>query len=177
MGLALILTRRGKNDLALENFKRSCRLSKTLKTNEAPTTFQDIAQSLLLLSQNHFGRREFDEAEVLLRHSMLVEARELWPDHPLVADSLTILADLYRAQRQYREAEFLYTKALKIRQNTLGAEHSIVASSLFSLADLLAEQNRDAEALELLVLSMQIVEKARHSQRSKADRLHNLQPV
>ncbi|HIA51675.1 MAG TPA: tetratricopeptide repeat protein, partial [Candidatus Melainabacteria bacterium] len=158
MGLAVILMRQGKNEQALSYFNRSCDLSKSLKTDETPTTFQDIAHSLLLLSQGHYRRKEYDEAEVLLRHSMLIEARELWPDHPLVADSLSMLADLYRAQRQFREAEFLYTKALKIRQNTLGADHPIVATSLFSLADLYASQQRDEEALELLTLSLQIVE-------------------
>lgn len=113
MGLAIINSRQGKYDAALSYFRQSCALTKNFHADDAPTSFQDISHSLMLLAQGHFRKQEYGEAEVLLRHSMLIEARELWPDHPIVADSLTMLADLYRAQKLYREAEFCIAKLSK----------------------------------------------------------------
>src|SRR5207302_1393940 len=61
----------------------------------------------------------FDEAEPLIKRSLLIREKALGPDHPDVARSLNNLADLYQRQRRYTEALPLFQRALAIRERAV----------------------------------------------------------
>lgn len=84
MALALINLKQGKLASSKSHFRASREITGDTSSEDGQSEFQASMQSLLLLAQVHFKRREYENAEILFQHLFLVEIRELWPDHPLV---------------------------------------------------------------------------------------------
>lgn len=160
MALGIIMARSGKVDDAKEYYRKANSLISPVKQGAIVADFEDLSDSLLNLSKQKFGQDQLEEAETLFRYSLLTEAEQIWPGHPLVAENVQLLGDLYRAQQMPVEAEFLYRKALEIRRQVFGDEHLDVALSSHSLGALLTELRKFEEAEKFLDLAVKIRSKS-----------------
>lgn len=156
MALGIIMARSGKADDAKEYYRQAKSLISPVKQGAIVADFEDLADSLLNLSNQKFGQNQLEEAETLFRYSLLTEAEQIWPGHPLVAENVQLLGDLYRAQQMPLEAEFLYSKALEIRRQVFGEQHLDVAVSAHSLGCLLSDLKKFDQAEPYLKLAVDI---------------------
>ena len=103
------------------------------------------------LGNSREGARQdrYDEAEPLLKRSLVVSKKAFGPDHPNVAAGLKNLAGVYRDQGRYAEAEPLFKRALAIAEVALGPGHPIVAATLADYAALFRETGRDTKAAKM----------------------------
>lgn len=156
MALGIIMARSGKVDDAKDYYRKANSLISPVKQGAIVADFEDLSDSLLNLSKQKFGQDQLEEAETLFRYSLLAEAEQIWPGHPLVAENVQLLGDLYKAQQMPVEAEFLYRKALEIRRQVFGDSHLDVALSSHSLGALLTDLRKFKEAEEFLALAVKI---------------------
>lgn len=163
LALALIDCQQGLSEEAAARFRKCQAVLPTtfhgdfVRTSAGETSsFSQIAMSLFVLACENFKQGRLQETEVLFRHSVIMQAHEIWPTHPFVAENLHLLADLYRAQKMYPESESLYRKALELRLAVLGATHLDVSTTLHALGKLLHELRRVDEAAELLEKAVNI---------------------
>ena len=160
MALGIIMARSGNFEDANQYYQKATRLISPIKQGAVIADFEDLADSMLNLSKVKFAQNQLEEAETLFRYSILTEAEQLWPGHPLVAENVQLLGDLYKAQNMIPEAEFLYRKALEIRRQVFGERHLDVAQSAHSLGCLLIDNGKLEEAEEFLKLAVAIRSKA-----------------
>ncbi len=120
---------------------------------------EDEARSLNNLGLLYQDQGRYDEAEPLLKRSLVIYEKTLGPEHLAVARGLNNLAELYRNLSRYAEAEPLYKRALSIAEKALGTEHPTVATILNNLAILYHAQGRYAEIEPLHKRSLAIREK------------------
>ena len=102
------------------------------------------ALNFLALAYNDLGR--YDEAELLFREVVKIDAEVLGKDHPNYALGLNNLAGLLSSTGRHDEAEPLLRKALEIAAKTVGKEHQNYTSGLDNLAGLLRRTGRYDEA-------------------------------
>lgn len=156
MALGIIMARSGKVDDAKDYYRQASSLISPVKQGAVVADFEDLSDSLLDLSRHKFGQNQLEEAETLFRYSLLTEAEQIWPGHPLVAENVQLLGDLYRNQQMPSEAEFLYRKALEIRRQVFGDAHLDVAVSAHALGCLLNQARKYQEARVYLELAVEI---------------------
>jgi tetratricopeptide (TPR) repeat protein len=105
------------------------------------------------------ARRQYAEAEPLLREALAIGEKRDGVDHPDTSNLLHTLANICRDQKKYEEAEPLYQRALAIRESTLGLEDLRTAATLNNLALLYMDQSKHEEAEPLLQRVQAIYEK------------------
>ncbi|HEU5382889.1 MAG TPA: tetratricopeptide repeat protein, partial [Ktedonobacteraceae bacterium] len=96
-------------------------------------------ETLLLLKRTGeylHSRAQYQEAEHLYRHILVIDEHMQGTDHPSTAVTLEILGVLYQEQGRYKDAETYLQRALAIREQTLGASHPDTATTLSSLGNL-----------------------------------------
>lgn len=160
MALGIIMARSGRVYDAKEYYQQASSLISPVKQGAIIAEFEDLADSMLYLAKQKFSQDQLEEAETLFRYSVLTEADQIWPGHPLVAENVQLLGDLYKAQQMFGEAEFLYRKALEIRRQVFGDEHLDVAQSAHALGTLLNDNRKHDQAEEFLILAVTIRSKA-----------------
>src|SRR6266702_3335619 len=105
-------------------------------------------------------RALYEQAEPLLKQSLVIREELLGPTHPDTAASLQSLAFLYRSQGKYEQAEPLQQQALAIWEEVLGPMHPDTATGLNTLAMLYYRQGKYEQAEPLLKRALVAMEKA-----------------
>lgn len=118
-----------------------------------------LATSLAWLAELYRVQRRFDEAERLIRRTILIDEKYRGLAHTDLAMSLESLALLFHTQNRQREMEPVLTRALSIYESALGPSHARVASSLNNLASLYRSLGRLDEAEPLVSRALAIREK------------------
>lgn len=119
-----------------------------------------LATSLAWLAELYRVQRRFDEAERLIRRTILLDEKYRGLAHTDLAMSLESLALLFHTQNRQREMEPVLTRALSIYESALGPSHARIASSLNNLASLYRSLGRLDEAEPLVSRALAIREKA-----------------
>lgn len=110
LGRALFLHRQGNLEdaaTAFMNAERICRSDEMPFSSELDVPPPELSKLLCLLAASYYRQGRFDESEAVFRHALIIEAGELWPDHPHVVKALKIIADSYKARRLDYEAQFV----------------------------------------------------------------------
>ncbi len=136
LGMSLIVRKQGRIEEAEDSFSRAEAATEDNTVLESAGS-GDLTGSLNLICQMYMRQKRFDEAEVLFRHILFTEARDLWPDNPVVADGFHTLAELYLAHRLDKQAAVLFRQALDIYTATLPDNHAKIARTAHCLARLL----------------------------------------
>lgn len=108
-----------------------------------------IAHQLSVLGQIDVQQGVFDEAENLLREALVLQEKELGPDHFEVAQTRNGLAVLYKNQGNYVSAEAEYWHALTIYMRAAEPNPVEAARVLSNLAVLLSDAGQPARAESL----------------------------
>jgi hypothetical protein len=85
------------------------------------------------------------DAELLLRKTLLIQERVLGTGHEMVGVTMRNLGLLSAQLKNYAEAEKLLQSAMLARSRALGATHPDVLLCLLDLANIYAEQDKDME--------------------------------
>lgn len=110
LGRALFLNRQGNLEeaaIAFLNAERICRSEDGPPPSDLDLPPPELSKLLCLLAASYYRQKRFDESEAVFRHALIIEAGELWPDHPHVVSAMQIIADSYRARRLEHEAQFV----------------------------------------------------------------------
>lgn len=102
---------------------------------------------------------QFEKAEQLMRHSLIIHENIYGEDDPEFAIGLHNLAWLLHSTKRTLEAKSLMKRALEISERAFGNEHPQVAASLGNLALLLQDTNNPNEAESMLLRALEIDEK------------------
>jgi CHAT domain-containing protein len=106
----------------------------------------DYAHMLNNLASLYFITGKIDEAEELLKESLLIFESKFGSQHPLVATAKLDLGNIYRVQGKLEIAETLIGAATSTMEATLGKEHPKTTNSREYLALLKWKQGRITEA-------------------------------
>ena len=101
------------------------------------------------------------ETETLYRRALVIQERQLGPDHPSVAATLNNLAVLLAGRGRYADAEPLHQRALAIAEKSLGPNHLDTASMLTTLAITYDRQGKSADAETLYARAVAIAREAK----------------
>ena len=145
----------GKYNEAIVSAKKALKLAKKNWPNDSQHSY-----SLNLLADLYDSQGLYAKAGPLFKQCLVIEEKNLGPNHPDVAATVNGLAALYYNQGKYAEAEPLYKRALAIDEKALGPDHPHVATGLNSLAGLYLAQGKYAQAEPLFQRALQIYEKA-----------------
>jgi tetratricopeptide (TPR) repeat protein len=149
LGLALVCVHEGKQSEAQTYYaKASDILHSDVKV--------ELAAKLISLALVYFGQERYGDAEVLLRHALVLDEESLWSYHPLVPVSLQILGDLCAAQGLFLEAEYAYRSAIEKQINGLGEQQAALLDSLEKLARFYIARDRREEATPLVERAVSI---------------------
>jgi len=156
-------------DQAKQCLEERLRLTEQIKDEpNLAAALNDLAYLLLTIGQ-------FDQAEPLMRRALIIDERNLGPQHPNVSIRLNNLAQLLQATNRLAEAEPLMRRALAIDEQNFGPNHPNVSRNLNNLALLLNYANRLAEAEPLMRRALAIDEQNFGPDDSNvANRLKNL---
>lgn len=156
LGLALILRSQGKIEEAERVFNEAEGISNARGLQAFLENAWDQAGSLNLLCQLYFRQKKYEEAEVLFRHTLLLEAGDLWPDHPTVGEGLQTLGELYLAQRLDKQALHIFARAYGIFDRTLPENHPKFTKTAQALARL-SRQFGDFDQSERLLKQVVLI--------------------
>ena len=141
--LALIYIKMGSNPAeAAEHYARSHAIAAKHMFGQNET----IANGLFGMAMYHFRQKDFENAESLLRHSIILREESLWPFHPLVPKTLLKLGDFYDNQQLPDKAELCYLSALQKQQVVFGDEHPSLVDALTRLAKFYSSHGDDEKA-------------------------------
>jgi CHAT domain-containing protein/tetratricopeptide (TPR) repeat protein len=120
---------------------------------ESDTT---VAHTFSILGKCYFSKRDYPNAELLLK-----KAIESWDEinaleHPVAAAALHNLGTIYIRQDRLREAEPMFKQAIELRKRILRLNHSDTAKSLNNLAVVYMHQSQYAEAEPLYMEAIAI---------------------
>lgn len=156
LGLALVLRSQGKVEESERIFKEAETISLALGLQASLENAWDQAGSLNLMCQLYFRQHRYEEAEVLFRHTLLLEAGDLWPDHPTVGEGLQTLGELYLAQRLDKQALHIFARAYGIFDRTLPEHHPKFTKTAQALARL-SRQFGDFDQSERLLKQVVLI--------------------
>jgi tetratricopeptide (TPR) repeat protein len=149
LGLALVCVHEGKQSEAQTYYAKAADiLHSDVKI--------ELAGRLISLALVYFSQERYNDAEVLLRHALVLDEEALWSYHPLVPVSLQILGDLCAAQGLFMEAEIAYRSAIEKQVNGLGEQQAALLDSLEKLARFYTARDRREEAAPLIERAMSI---------------------
>jgi CHAT domain-containing protein/Tfp pilus assembly protein PilF len=101
------------------------------------------------------------ETENLYRRALVIQERQLGPNHPSVAATLNNLAVLLAGRGRFTDAEPLHQRALAIAEKSLGPNHLDTASMLTTLAITYDRQGKSIEAEALYARAVTIAREAK----------------
>ena len=107
---------------------------------------ETITNGLFGMAMYHYRQKDFENAETLLRHSIILQEETLWPFHPLVPKTLLKLGDFYDNQQLLDKAELCYLSALQKQQAVFGEEHPSLVDALTRLAKFYSSHGDDGKA-------------------------------
>ena len=119
----------------------------------------DDEHLLKKMADAYYYNAQYNKAEPILKHLLVLEKERLGSEAPQVATRLNNLAQLYQHTNRLLEAEPLMERALAIDEKTLAEDHPKVAIRLSNLATLYLETNRLTEAEPLMIRALAIDEK------------------
>jgi eukaryotic-like serine/threonine-protein kinase len=137
----------GRADIGLSHAEKSVEILRREMGDTHPNTLTAVHNAAGLLHQ--CGKS--DEAERLLRDTLMKRKRILGDQHAETLQAMNTLGVVLKARGNIREAEDLYRAALISQRHLLGARHASTLLSMNNLATLLLETNRAAEAEMVLV--------------------------
>ena len=105
--------------------------------------------------------RQTSETEALYRRALVIQEKQLGPNHPAVAATLNNLAVLLASRGRYQDAEPLHQRALAIAERSLGPNHLDTAAMLTSLAITYDRQSKNSDAEALYARAVSIARDAR----------------
>lgn len=143
MALALLAQRQKKTSQAQSYYKQSVAITRynlsLIDQTDVPTALASLAQAL-------FDQKQYEEAELVFRHSLIMAEELLWPGNPFVGDALRYLAGSFASQGRHMQAVPLYRKALAVIEQVRGPQHGDIAQLLDEFAKTLRFLNQDQEA-------------------------------
>jgi tetratricopeptide (TPR) repeat protein len=149
LGLALVCVHEGKQSEAQTYYAKAADILRS-------DVKVELAGKLISLALVYFGQERYTDAEVLLRHALVLDEEALWSYHPLVPVSLMILGDLCAAQGLFNEAEIAYRSAIEKQVNGLGEQQAALLDSLEKLARFYTARDRREEAAPLVERAVSI---------------------
>jgi CHAT domain-containing protein/tetratricopeptide (TPR) repeat protein len=145
-------------DEAIGLHRRSLALAE--KTGGVRDTNLDLISPLNNLATALEGKKDYAEAEQLLRRSLRIAETALGPDHPRVATRLSNLGGVLVRDNRAVEAIPLFQRALAIVEKSRPADHTDLTGPLSGLAEAMFNIGRLVEAETLLRRALAINEKA-----------------
>ena len=124
--------------------------------DQTPINFINVATAMGCRARALKQQGRLEEAESLMRRSLLIKEQNYGTEHPRVGITLNNLATLLQKTNRLGEAEPLMRRALLITEQSYGAEHPSVAIDLNNLAQLLRASNRLDEAEPLMRRHLEI---------------------
>lgn len=114
----------------IKSFKKAIKLAEFLEETiklhgrrKRPLEFNYRCNRYYVLGKESYGRREYEEAEDLLRKALEIAEKESEPDSADIAQILYDLCLVYLDVGEHRRAEPLLKRALKIQEKTFGLEN------------------------------------------------------
>lgn len=160
IALCLILRKQNREAEAKQEFDRVTQTPGALNTLTVDEGSWDLNESLNVICQMYMRQGRYEEAELLFRHILFTEARDLWPDNPVVAAGYHTLAELYLAHRLDKHAATLFRQALDIYEKTLPKHDERIARTATALYRIL----RSMRELSLCEELAQTIIRVRNSQ-------------
>src|SRR3989339_585485 len=120
----------GKLDSAIFFANLSLNLCRSIYKGDHP----DLARSINNMANFYYERRNYKEAEPLLKEALEMRMRLFKGDHPDLANSLNNMAYFYNEIGNYKEAGPLYKKALSIYRKLYRGDHPDLALSINNMA-------------------------------------------
>lgn len=145
-------------DEAISLHRRSLTLAE--KTGGAQDSNLDLIFPLNNLATALEGKKDYTEAEQLLRRSLRIAETALGPAHPRVATRLSNLGTLLVRANRPLEAIPLLQRAVGICEKSLPSDHTDLTGPLSGLAEAMLSTGRFAETEALLRRALAIEEKA-----------------
>ena len=140
--LALILSRRNKNEEAESLCRKSLESRRNALGKEHPETLRSM-QRLAEILQN---QQKTEEAEQVCRETLMLRDKVLGKEDFTTSYSMATLAHMLMNRKSYEEAEDIYRELLALRERQLGKEHPDTLCILQLLALTLGYQQRNEEA-------------------------------
>ena len=106
------------------------------------------------------GRRQFDEAEKLLRAALALAEQKFGPESVELARSCTYLADVLWNKKNLREAGRLFRRAIAINASLYGPERPETAADIANLGMLMNAAGQTEAGMALLRQALAIYENA-----------------
>ncbi|HEV3073735.1 MAG TPA: serine/threonine-protein kinase [Thermoanaerobaculia bacterium] len=158
---ARILLARAANDLNLGEHESAREHSQAALAllKRSPTSFLEIATSLLGLGRSFDLKDRDADAEALLRQALSYAEKLPDPRNPHVGLIMDTLGTLLYKRGDYAGAHQHFVRALAIERASLGAESRFCAITLHNLAALAAAQGQYTEAVDEFGQALAILEK------------------
>ncbi len=106
----------------------------------------DVAVILKNIGILKASTKQYVEADLLLKQSLVLTTKAMGHEHPIVAVTMRTIAVCQVIQGHYAEAERIIRRSLEIGKKMLGSEHPEVAASTQVLAQVLRRVDRESEA-------------------------------
>jgi serine/threonine protein kinase/Tfp pilus assembly protein PilF len=153
-GIGSLRSDQGRLDEAEAAYRRALRIDERLSVDST-----ELARDLMGLSVVSYQRKQYAQAESLMKRSIAVEEKHLGPDHGDVAASLNNLGVLYWTAGRYADALPIYERVRGIFERTLDPLHPDLAAVYNNLAETYWKLGRFTEAEPLFRRSLAMKEK------------------
>lgn len=107
------------------------------------------------------NQQQTPEAETLYRRALVIQEKQLGPNHPSVAATLNNLAVLLAGRGRYADAEEMHKRAIAIAEKSLGPNHPDTASMLTAAAITYDRESKNTEAEALYARAVTIARDSR----------------
>ena len=152
-GIGTLRSDQGRLDEAEAMYRRALRIDERSTADSA-----ELADDLTGLGAVSWKRKQYAQAESLIRRSIAIREQRLGPDHPDVAASLNNFGALYWSKDRYTDALPLYERVRRIYERTLDPLHPNLAIAYSNLAETYWKLGRFAEAESLFRRSLAMKE-------------------
>ena len=132
----------GDYERAVVFFQRTLELLKKLPPNDF-----DLTLVLNNLGRAYLGAGQYDDAQAVLEHALVLREKLFGGAHMRVALCLSDLAEVYRAKGDFAKAEPLYQRALDILEKVYGSDHLDLIGPLEGLAIIYNATNDTARSI------------------------------
>ncbi|HEX7979154.1 MAG TPA: serine/threonine-protein kinase [Gemmatimonadaceae bacterium] len=153
-GIGALRADQGRLDEAETEYRRALRIDERARADST-----DMAKDLTGLTSVLWHRKQYAQAETLMKRIIAIQEQHLGPDHADVAASLNNLAIQYWATGRYADALPLYERVRKTFERTLDPLHPNLAIAYSNLAETYWKLGRLAEAESLFHHALAMKEK------------------
>jgi non-specific serine/threonine protein kinase/serine/threonine-protein kinase len=152
-GIGRLRWQQGRLDESDAAYRRALAIDEGTSLDSA-----EMARDLTGLAVVQWQRKQYVQAETLMRRSIDLQSRRLGPDHSDLAPALNNLGGLYWTMGRYTDALPLYERVRKTFERTLDPSHPDVAAVYNNLAETYWKLGRFDEAEPLFRRSLAIKE-------------------